>query len=168
MRAARTIRFALVLASYAPLHAVTDSPAARADVGRPAHPSAALEQKVVELVTRHRRARGLAPFAPDARVAQQARLHSEAMAAGRTPFGHDGFPDRVAALRRVMDVRRSAENVAFNQGARAPATEAVQGWLASRGHRENIEGRYTLTGVGMASSAKGEVYLTQIFVGVQP
>jgi uncharacterized protein YkwD len=165
MRAARILRFALVLGGCASLHAAADAPAARAEVARSAHPSAALEQKVVELVNRHRRARGLRPLASDGHIATQARLHSQAMAAGRTPFGHDGFSDRVAALRGLMAVRRTAENVAFNQSARDPAADAVQGWLASRGHRENIEGPYTLTGVGVASNAKGEVYLTQIFVG---
>jgi uncharacterized protein YkwD len=55
--------------------------------------------------------------------------------------------------------------VAFNQGHRDPAAVAVQGWLESPGHRENIEGPYELTGVGVASNAKGEVYFTQIFVG---
>jgi uncharacterized protein YkwD len=64
-----------------------------------------------------------------------------------------------------MTTRRSAENVAFNQGHRDPAADAVRGWLASRGHRENIEGPYELTGVGVVSNAKGEFYFTQIFVG---
>ena len=64
-----------------------------------------------------------------------------------------------------MAVQRAAENVAFNQNARAPAAEAVEGWLASRGHRKNIEGPYALTGVGVATAATGEVYLTQLFVG---
>jgi uncharacterized protein YkwD len=96
---------------------------------------------------------------------QQARLHSAAMAAGRTSLGHAGFDDRVAALRRVMTFQRTAENVAFNQGHREPAAEAVRGWLTSRAHRENIEGPYELTGVGVVSNAKGEVYFTQIFVG---
>ena len=92
MRAARSICVALVLKSCASLPAAADSPAARTEVARAAHPNAALEQEVVELVNRHRRARGLPPLAPDARVAQQARLQSEAMAAGRTPFGMTGSP----------------------------------------------------------------------------
>ena len=124
--------FAVVLASCVSLQAASESRSTGAAVARPARSSAALEQDVVELVNRHRRARGLAPLALDARVAQQARLHSEAMAAGKTPFGHDGFPARVAAVRRAMAVRSSP---------------------------------YALTGVGVASNAKGEVYLAQIFVG---
>lgn len=104
-------------------------------------------------------------LALDPRITRQARLHSAAMAAGRTPLGHEGFADRVDTLSRVMSCRRTAENVAFNQGHRDPAVEAVHGWLASRGHRGNIEGPYELTGIGVVSNAAGEVYFTQIFVG---
>src|SRR5439155_362239 len=86
-------------------------------------------------------------------------------AGGRTPFGHDGFADRVNALSHVMTCRRSAENVASNKGHRDPASEAVRGWLESRAHRENIEGAYGLTGIGVARNAAGEVFFTQIFVG---
>jgi uncharacterized protein YkwD len=131
----------------------------------PTTESAALERAVSALVNHHRRSLGLPPLTEDATITRQARLHSAAMAAGRTPPGHAGFADRVATLRRVMAARRTAENVAFNQGHRDPAAVAVRGWLASPGHRENIEGPYELTGVGVASNAKGEVYFTQIFVG---
>jgi len=135
--------------------------------GTPQGPSAnaALERAAYELVNRHRRARGLAPLALDPRISHEARLHSLAMADGRTPFGHDGFADRVNAVSHVMTCRRSAENVASNKGHRDPASEAVRGWLASRAHRENIEGPYALTGIGVARNAVGEVFFTQIFVG---
>jgi len=126
---------------------------------------AALERAAYDLVNRHRRARGLAPLALDPRITQQARRHSLAMAEGRTPFGHDGFTDRVDALGHVMPYRRSAENVASNKGHRDPAAEAVRGWLASRPHRENIEGPYSLTGIGVARSGAGEVFFTQLFIG---
>jgi uncharacterized protein YkwD len=126
---------------------------------------AALERQVLELVNRHRRAHALAPLALDRRISQQARLHSSAMADGRTPFGHEGFDDRVATLRRVMPCRRTAENVASNTGHRDPASEAVRGWLESPAHRENIRGPYELTGVGVVRSATGEVFFAQIFVG---
>ena len=127
--------------------------------------SAAFERAAYELVNRHRRARGLASLALDPRITQQARLHSLAMADGRTPFGHDGFADRVNALSRVMTCRQTAENVASNKGHRDPAAEAVRGWLASRPHRQNIEGPYSLTGIGVARSTAGEVFFTQLFVG---
>jgi uncharacterized protein YkwD len=46
-----------------------------------------------------------------------------------------------------------------------PAEEIVRGWLASPGHRKNIEGSYAFTGVGVVRSASGKLYVTQIFVG---
>jgi uncharacterized protein YkwD len=158
---------ALTLAQCAPPDAASGSRAARAAAAspRPSAGSTALERAVHELVNRHRRARQLAPLAIDRRISRVARLHSAAMAAGRTPLGHEGFDDRVRALSRVMSCRRTAENVAANRGHRDPAAEALRGWLASGAHRRNIEGPYDLTGVGVASSAAGEVYFTQIFVG---
>ena len=132
---------------------------------RPGSRSTALEQAAFELVNHHRRERGLPALALDPRITRQARLHSAEMAAGRTPLGHEGFEDRTKALRRVIPWRATGENVAFNRGHRDPAAEAVRGWLASRKHRENIEGPYQLTGVGVATNAAGEVYFTQIFIG---
>jgi uncharacterized protein YkwD len=169
-RAMMAVGLATALASdgCAPPNAPSKPDAPPTEVARSARPGAestALEQVVFRLVNHHRRALGLPPLAQDSRITRQARLHSAAMAAGTTPLGHAGFDDRVATLRRVMAFRRSAENVAFNQGHRDPSAEAVRGWLASRGHRENIEGPYELTGVGVVSNAKGEVYFTQIFVG---
>jgi len=45
-----------------------------------------------------------------------------------------------------------------------PATHAVQGWLSSPAHRHNLEGPFTLTGIGVARNARGEVVFTQIFL----
>jgi uncharacterized protein YkwD len=119
------------------------------------------ERAVYELTNRHRRARGLAPLGLDPRISDQARRHSAAMAAGTARFGHDGFAERVGGL----GGRRSAENVAFNEGQRDPAANAVQGWLDSRAHCQNIEGPYDRTGVGVARTPAGAVFFTQIFVG---
>lgn len=127
--------------------------------------SAALEREVFDLVNRYRRAHGLPALELDARISREARQHSAAMAAGASPFGHDGFDRRVAALERVMTCRGSAENVAFNQGHSSPASAAVRQWLESREHRRNIEGRYAATGVGVALGPSGGVYFTQLFVG---
>lgn len=57
-----------------------------------------------------------------------------------------------------------AENVTYNQGFSDPVTQAVDGWLKSTGHRQNIEGNFTLTGIGLAKNSSNEYYFTQIFV----
>lgn len=125
----------------------------------------ALESRTYQLVNEYRVARGLAPFAYDARIAAVARRHSEDMAAGRIPAGHDGFDARQRAISKAIPVRAIAENVGVNDYPPSQtARTTVAGWLKSRGHRENIEGRYGLTGVGIARDARGGYYYTQIFV----
>ena len=59
------------------------------------------------------------------------------------------------------------ENVATNQGFPDPAETAVQGWLDSPPHRENIEGDFNLAGVGIAENADGLFYFTQIFALIE-
>jgi len=136
-----------------------------ADVARPSASTNTLEREAHELVNQHRTARGLSALMIDARISRQARLHSVAMATGATSFGHDGFEHRVHVLTEVLPCQQSAENVGFNAGYDDPAAVVVRDWLGSRGHRENIEGPYELTGVGAARNAAGEVYFTQMFVG---
>jgi len=136
-----------------------------AAVASPSASTDTLEREVHELLNRHREAHGLAPLALDARISRQARLHSIAMATGTTPFGHQGFESRVHVLAETVSCRQSAENVGFNGGYDDPAAVVVRDWLASRGHRENIEGPYELTGVGAARDAAGAVYFTQMFGG---
>jgi uncharacterized protein YkwD len=126
----------------------------------------AVEAGVLAGVNRHRRAAGLGALRSDPRLAEIARAHSRAMAAGRRGVGHGGFDERSRAVEtRVTPYRRFAENVARHPRRRAEvASAAVAGWLRSSGHRHNIEGPYSLTGVGAAASSRGEIYLTQIFV----
>jgi uncharacterized protein YkwD len=139
--------------------------AVRAAPPVPRGPNATIEQRIFELVNRHRVARGLEPLALDRRIGEEARRHSAAMARGATPLGHRGFSDRIDVLRAVLPIRRSGENVGLNHGYPDPAAEVVRGWLKSRGHRGNIEGTYELTGVGVATNGKDEIFFTQIFVG---
>lgn len=124
----------------------------------------AMEQAVLTQINQYRASRKLSPLTLDARMSEQARAHSQAMASGRTPFGHNGFQQRVQTLARVIPYSRAAENVAYNQGYSDPVRQAVQGWLQSTGHRQNIEGSFDLTGIGIAQNAKGEYYFTQIFI----
>ncbi len=125
---------------------------------------ATLEQSVYQQINQYRKSQKLKPLTWDSRISQQARLHSEAMASGRVPFGHNGFEKRVEALSKSIAYRAAGENVAYNQGYSKPDQQAVQGWLKSPGHYKNIVGNFDLTGIGVAKNAKGEYYLTQIFV----
>ena len=120
----------------------------------------AIEQSVYQQINQYRQSFNLPPLKLDARITEQARQHSNAMANG-TPLGHEGFEQRVKAI--GIPYSRVAENVAFNQGYSDPATQAVQGWIDSSDHRHNIEGQFSWTGIGV-SQTEGKYYLTQIFL----
>lgn len=127
-------------------------------------PLAQMERSVNEQVNRYRTQQGFSPLRLDPIVSQQARQHSQAMAAGRVPFGHQGFDRRIEVISRQISYRAAAENVGYNQGYDDPAARAVQGWLDSPGHRQNIKGDFDLTGIGIAKNEKDEYYFTQIFL----
>lgn len=123
------------------------------------------ERQVVAAVNRHRLARGLPPLVVDAHLAGEARRHSRAMATGARTFGHAGFDRRVAIVRRAARCATVGENVARQQGYADVAAAAMRGWLQSPGHRDNIEGRFALTGVAVVSDGAGLLYVTQMFCG---
>jgi uncharacterized protein YkwD len=124
-----------------------------------------LEQAVVRLVNAHRVRRHLRSLVGDSVLARIARDHSREMAVRRVSFGHDGFDDRVKEAERRFDFSEIAENVALNDYPRfRTVTVAVDGWLGSPHHRENIEGNFDRTGVGIARSGDGTYYYTQIFI----
>ncbi|MBZ8179497.1 CAP domain-containing protein [Oscillatoria salina] len=124
----------------------------------------ALEQAIHQQVNQYRISKGLPALELDARISEQSRLHSEAMAQGKVPFSHQGFEGRVKAVERAIPYRAAAENVAYNQGYQDPATQAVQGWIQSDGHRKNMEGDFDVSGIGVAQNARGEYYFTQVFI----
>ena len=108
---------------------------------------------------------GLPPLPHPAGTAAAARRHSEDMAAGRVPAGHERFESRKRDITNMIPWSSMAENVGINDYPPSETVRAaVSGWLGSRGHRENIEGRYDLTGVGIARDVRGRYYYTQIFV----
>lgn len=122
----------------------------------------AVEQAVHNRINQYRAAQGLSPLSVDERITREARIHSQNMASGKVPFGHNGFSQRVQAI--AIPYRASAENVAYNRGYSDPDARAVDGWLKSSGHLKNIKGNYNLTGIGVAKNAQGAYYFTQIFI----
>lgn len=94
-------------------------------------------------------------------ISASARMHSADMASRKTPFGHEGFDNRVKGIMKQLGpMHKWAENVAFGK---LSAKDVVNGWLNSPPHKRNIEGGYTLTGIGTATSSEGAIYFTQIF-----
>ncbi len=121
------------------------------------------EQTIHDLVNAHRVGLGLGELSLDGAIGPPTRGHSDDMLSGDVAFSHDGFEDRVAEIEGGIDLVGAGENVGYVQGYDEPAEALVAGWLQSPGHRENIEGDWDLTGVGIAADGS-TVYATQIFV----
>ena len=129
-------------------------------------PPPALERFVHDLVNDHRTGLGLKPLEYRQELAVIAHVHSLAMATYTTPYGHGGFDDRARRADNFMPAAGFAENVAMlnHRGQGGEAKAVVRGWLQSPGHRENIEGDFSLTGIGISQSWDGTYYFTQLFM----
>jgi len=120
-----------------------------------------MSTEILRLVNRHRHSIGRPPLQANSFISSVALGHSRDMLSGKTPFGHDGFRDRIDRIRKKLGpMHIAAENVASGPMS---AKEVVDGWLHSPGHRRNIEGDFRLTGIGLAFGRNGNIFFTQIF-----
>ncbi len=121
------------------------------------------ENNILFYVNDYRSRKGLPALQMNGDISSQAEKHSIDMATKKVGFGHDGFEDRVKIIsKKIGNIHSSAENVAY--GNLSPK-EVVDIWLKSPGHRKNIEGNYTLTGIGIATGKDNIIFFTQIFTG---
>ena len=128
-----------------------------------------MEQRVFALINQRRRAQGLRPLVWDEGLSRAARTHSQNMAT-QGFFDHLGRDGRSAADRArsqgVSEWQALGENIAYNLGYEDPAAFAVERWMTSQKHRDNIlSAAYTHSGLGVVRGADGRVFLTQVFIG---
>jgi len=128
----------------------------------------ALERRVFDLINQKRMQHGLQPVMWSDDVARVARLHSANMAKYRF-FSHQGIDGkRVSNRAESMGVRKwrsLGENIAYSRGFGSPLENAIESWMRSSGHRENILGnQWQKTGVGIARLPNGVYYFTQVFL----
>ena len=158
-RAAAPLVALALAACMAPATVVTPGPAAEAPSAGSAQPDD-MTAEVARLVNAHRIRIGCPALQWDAAAASAAQSHSEDMAR-RDYFSHASpeGTDPGARLRAAgANWRAVAENIAA--GPRS-AEEVVRGWLASPGHRQNIERCiYTRHGVGYAAGRWTHVFYT--------
>jgi uncharacterized protein YkwD len=119
-----------------------------------------MESDILKFVNEDRRALSLSPLQMNQLESSLAAKHSQDMSTGKIKFGHDGFNARAKTIQKALGSMEVGENVA--EGSMT-AREVVDGWLHSPGHKKNIEGNFTLTGIGYATDKKGDIYFTQIF-----
>ncbi len=129
------------------------------------YPYQFFENQVINEINEYRASIGLQELTANDKITEQARNHSKNMAKKIVPFSHDGNNERIDVLKEsISGINRSSENVAYGYDN---AKAVVAGWLQSDDHKNNIEGDYTHTGVGIAVDKDDVHYFTQIFIGVE-
>jgi uncharacterized protein YkwD len=125
-----------------------------------------MEQAVAQHVNEVRRAHDRLPLEIDRTLSRVAREHACALAR-RGMLSHEGpsrqtVGDRVKAAGRRF--RMVGENLAWNQNAQDPASSAVNGWMQSPGHRENmLRSDFSETGIGICRRGSA-YYFIQVFL----
>jgi len=128
--------------------------------------ASAIEDSTLVLINTQRTKKGLAPLPMRSDLLKLARAHSQDMAT-RDFHAHTN-PDGESPWDRMREAgitySSSAENIAWNNHADQAAV-AVDNWMESWGHRENIlNGDFTHTGIGVAMDSSGGAYFTQVFI----
>jgi uncharacterized protein YkwD len=126
------------------------------------------ERRAFELVNSERARRGLKPLVWDGSLARLARYHSGNMA-GENFFNHvdrDGLDlSGRAEMLGLRGWKAIGENIAYNQGYDDPTAFAVERWMISSKHRENIlNSEFTHAGLGVARASDGRIFYTQVFM----
>jgi len=123
------------------------------------------EQTLLELLNKERAEKELPPLRPNPLLFKVARGHSANMAK-QEKMEHilDGKNPGQRVLAAGYDYGKVAENIAVSEGAAAPLSMIVKGWMESEIHRNNLlDDKVSETGLGIAKNDKGEVYYTQVF-----
>jgi uncharacterized protein YkwD len=126
------------------------------------------EFQIFDLINRERARRGLNALTFDEDAADIARKYSKKMA--RENFFSHYDADGNSVLERAERAHlkgwsKIGENLFSVDGLERFDAFAVQNWMKSPAHRENILDRdWTATGVGIARSDSGEIFITQIFI----
>jgi uncharacterized protein YkwD len=139
---------------------------------REVKPSAALiatvEKQAFDLINKKRTEAGLESLVWNEEIAELARLHSQDMA-DQKYFSHRGsdgsmVDDRADKL-GINNWSAIGENIAFERGFDDAANFAVDRWMDSPAHKQNLlDKRWKESGMGVAILSDGTFYFTQVFL----
>jgi len=129
---------------------------------------ASVEQTVFGLINQKRAELGLKPLIWNDDLEKIARGHSENMAEYDF-FSHRGLDGKAVSDRAdsagLSKWRSIGENIAFNRGYADPIAKAVDLWLNSPSHKNNLlSATWKESAVGVAITEDGSYYFTQVFL----
>ena len=120
----------------------------------------AIEVEILDEINLYRNAIGLEKLKPLAKLSIESEGHNDYMIEEGT-VSHDNFSLRASRLMNDSGAKAVAENVGY--GYRT-SNAVVNAWLKSKGHRENIEGKYSHFGISVRQDENGKNYFTNIFI----
>jgi uncharacterized protein YkwD len=162
------ISLVVIAVCFLSVTTVADAQSSRVRVARTFVVTPEMETRALELVNAERRKKGLVDLVSAERLSEVARNHSANMAK-RGFFNHTDPSGRSSEDRmRAAGLPRwkaIGENIAYNQGFDDPVVMAVGSWMKSSEHRANLmRSMWTETGIGIAVTADGTYYFTEVFL----
>lgn len=125
------------------------------------------EYTIHNLINQERRRKNLEELFWDENLARLARNYSRQMARESffSHFDRDGNSVVERARKsRINGWTRIGENLFFCEGYDDFDSLAVRGWMKSPEHRRNVLDRqFNTTGIGVAATRDGQIYITQVF-----
>jgi hypothetical protein len=127
-----------------------------------------LERTAFDMLNQKREENGLPRLAWSDQLAAAARVHSQNMAEFNF-FSHRGLDGKMVSDRaddqHIGRWRSIGENIAFTRGYQDPVAKAVQLWMDSPAHHQNLmDSNWKEAAVGIAVAPDGSYYFTQVFL----
>lgn len=123
----------------------------------------ASELEAMKLINEYRVSVGLNVLQKINHISFKSEEHDNYMITKKEP-SHDGFVSRSENIINVLGAKKVGENIAFNF---VSPKSAVNAWLNSPSHKENIEGDFTHFGMAIREDpATGKKYYTNIFAKI--
>lgn len=136
------------------------SPVAKLEVINYTYNSTEIE--AMDLINDYRVSVGLNKLEKINHISYKSEEHDNYMIINNV-VNHDDFVSRSENIMEVLGAKKVGENIAYNYNSPKAAVEA---WLKSPGHKENIEGDYTNFGIAIRVNSDGKKYYTNIFVKI--
>lgn len=118
-----------------------------------------LEQELMVIINDYRSSLGYTSLKFSKVAYNYANDHTDYMIT-KGNINHDNFSKRASKISKEVNASLVAENVAKDYSS---AQVAFDEWIASSGHRKNIEGKFSHTAVSVKKDKAGNYYFTQMF-----
>ncbi len=120
------------------------------------------ELETMALINAYRVSIGLNELKEINHISYKSEEHDHYMIANNV-VNHNDFVSRSENIMKVLGAKSVSENIAYNYNSPKAALDA---WLRSPTHKENIEGNFTHFGLSIRVSADGKKYYTNIFAKI--